>query len=119
MPLTNENTRRFRRQTVRILVDYHCHDGVRCDYATTLGAGGLFVATESPLAVRTVLKTRFRLAGDGTLHEVEGKVVWTRSGEGERFQSPGMAIQFRDPVATAQLARELGDFEGEATTAED
>jgi uncharacterized protein (TIGR02266 family) len=114
---TTQDTRRFRRQTVRILVDYQSHDGVRCDYATTLGAGGLFIATEDPLEVGTVIKTRFRLAGAGSMHEIEGHVVWTRSEEEGKY-TPGMAIQFDDPVASAQLARELGDFAGEMATSE-
>ena len=121
MARTQEDTRRFRRQTVRILVDYQSPAGVGCDYATTLGAGGLFIATESPLVVDTVMKTRFRLAGNGSLHEIEGKVVWVRGidGAGEQLHTPGMAAQFKDPVACAQLARELGDFAGEAATQED
>jgi uncharacterized protein (TIGR02266 family) len=112
---TTEDTRRFRRQTVRILVDYQRHDGVACDYATTLGAGGLFIATEEPLEVGTILKSRFRLAGGGSLHEIEGHVVWTRGGDSAQ-RSPGMAIQFDDRIASAQLARELGDFAGEIAT---
>ena len=116
MARTTEDTRRYRRQTVRILVDYHTPRGVRCDYATTLGAGGLFISTEEPLEAGTVIKARFRLAG-GSLHEIEGHVVWTRGEDAGRQHTPGMAIQFDDRVASAQLARELGDFAGEAATA--
>ena len=112
MPRSTENTRRYRRQTVRIMVDYQSHGGVRCDYATTLGAGGLFIATEDPLVVGTVIKTRFRLADGGSPHEIEGHVVWTL-GEDSGSYTPGMAIQFDDRMASAQLARELGDFVGE------
>ena len=39
MAKTNDDHRRHRRQTVRILVDYRSDRGHRCDYATTLGAG--------------------------------------------------------------------------------
>ena len=117
MARTTEDTRRFRRQTVRILVDYQTPEGVCCDYATTLGAGGLFIATEEPLRPGTVIKTRFRLAGGGSLHEIEGHVVWTLGEDSQRQHTPGMAIQFDDRVATAQLARELGDFAGEAASA--
>lgn len=116
MARTTEDTRRFRRQTVRILVDYQAPDGVCCDYATTLGAGGLFIATEGPLPAGTVIKTRFRLPGGGSLHEIEGHVVWTRGEDADRQHTPGMAIQFDDRVASAQLARELGDFAGEVAT---
>jgi len=37
-------TRRFRRRTVRIEVDYQSPEGgLLREYATTLGAGGLFI----------------------------------------------------------------------------
>ena len=39
MAKSNRRRRRYRRQTVRVLVDYHSEHGARCDYATTLGAG--------------------------------------------------------------------------------
>lgn len=119
MARTTQDTRRFRRQTVRILVDYQSPEGVHCDYATTLGAGGLFISTEAPQAPGTTIKTRFRLAGDGVLHEIEGIVVWTRDDTNGHAQTPGMAVQFTDPAAKAQLARELGDFAGEAASSED
>ncbi len=53
--MSKPNNRRHRRQTVRILVDYRSDRGVCCDYATTLGAGGLFIECEEPLPVKTML----------------------------------------------------------------
>ena len=38
---TPKNTRKHRRATVRFLVDYHARGDIHCDYATTLGAGGI------------------------------------------------------------------------------
>ena len=103
--------RRFRRRTVRVLVDYAAAGEVHCEYATTLGAGGLFIESESPLPEGTHLKVRFRLggaAGEGAVHEIEGRVVWTQAPtEGETQRAPGMGISFTDAVATAALAREL------------
>jgi hypothetical protein len=52
---SNDNARRHRRQTVRILVDYLSDRGVGCDYATTLGAGGLFIECEEPLPMGSVV----------------------------------------------------------------
>ena len=42
---TQDDTRRFRRQGLRILVDYSCEGGLHCDYATSISAGGLFGET--------------------------------------------------------------------------
>ena len=104
----SENHRRHRRQTVRILVDYRSDRGTRCDYATTLGAGGLFIECEEPLPVGTVVKLRFRLPHSDALHQLEGRISWTRDGQtGDRSLAPGMGVQFSNPAATGPLAREL------------
>jgi uncharacterized protein (TIGR02266 family) len=108
MEQTHDKHRRHRRQTVRILVDYHFDQGVRCDYATTLGAGGLFIECDEPLPVATILKLRLRLPHSEALHGLEGRVSWTRSAQaGGRAFAPGMGVQFTDPAAAGPLAREL------------
>jgi len=109
---SSDNNRRFRRQTVRVLVDYSCDEGVRCDYATTLGAGGAFVETDRPLAPGSVVKLRFRLPGSDELHDIEGRVAWQRGGPNAAgdVYAPGNGIQFTDTVAAAKLARELEDL---------
>jgi uncharacterized protein (TIGR02266 family) len=108
MARSRENARRHRRQTVRILVDYHSDAGPRCDYATTLGAGGLFIECEEPLAVGAIIKLRFRLPQSEALHELQGRISWTRGGHtGDRALAPGMGVQFTDPSTTTPLAREL------------
>ena len=73
----NIQERKHRRRTVRILVDYSSPAGVQCEYATTLGAGGLFIESEEPLPRGTPLKVRFRLPGGEGVHEIDGNVgVW-------------------------------------------
>ena len=109
---TSEDMRRFRRKTLRVLVDYISDQGVRCDYATTLGAGGLFLETESPLPVGSQVKLRFRLPAGESLHEIAGRVCWVHERSTSRNQSPGLGIQFTSSSATASLARELEDLDG-------
>ncbi len=106
------NTRRFRRRTLRILVDYGSDPGPRCDYATTLGARGLFIETETPLPEGTRFKARFRLPDGDCLHEIEARVVWSRSmaKPAESVHAPGMGVEFVDSVAASRLARELEDL---------
>ncbi len=103
--------RRFRRRTVRVLVDFLVDGEVRCEYATTLGAGGMFVSTEAPIAAGEVLKLRFRLPHSPVVHEIEGRVVWSQpAGGGEAdapVRAPGMGIEFTDAAATAALGRSL------------
>ena len=99
--------RRFRRRTLRILVEYLGETGLCCDTATTLGAGGLFVETETPVPIGAALKLRFRLPGGEQEHHIEGQVVWSRAGVETRGTAPGMGIEFTDRKAIQKLAREL------------
>ena len=99
--------RRYRRRTVRVMVDYLCDSGLCSNPATTLGAGGLFIETESPLAEGSSLKMRFRLPASSTIHEIEGRVAWRMHPTDPGHHSPGMGIEFTDRGAAATLAREL------------
>jgi type IV pilus assembly protein PilZ len=101
--------RRFRRKKVRVLVDFRGSGGIRCEYATTIGAGGLFIETEEPLAIGSPIKVRFRLPGSDQLHEIEGRVAWHQqvTSSEPTTKAPGMGIEFLDAAATAALARDL------------
>jgi uncharacterized protein (TIGR02266 family) len=110
---TNHDTRRYRRQTLRVLVDYVTDKGVCCDYATTLGAGGMFLETDEPLKPGDTIKARFKLPRGEQIHEVEGRVVWCRAAgaANQSNASGGMGIKFLDQESIARLARELEDYE--------
>lgn len=109
--MSSSNTlRRFRRRTLRLRVELHVAGSVRSEWATTLGAGGLFLETEDALRVGSRLKLRFRLPGGERLHELEGRVAWAMRPQGSAggpLPSPGMGIEFIDVAATAALAHEL------------
>lgn len=102
--------RRFRRRTVRVRVDYRIGAELRSEWATTLGAGGMFIETEQPTVAGARLKARFQLPGGEAPHEIEGRVVWTMGPGADAAspaRTPGIGIEFTDAVATARLAREL------------
>jgi uncharacterized protein (TIGR02266 family) len=99
--------RRYRRRTLRVMVEHTSEAGLFCDPATTLGAGGLFVESDAPLPERTTLKLRFRLPGSELTHEIEGRVVWRRRPGDPGRHTPGMGIEFTDRSAAGRLAREL------------
>lgn len=102
--------RRFRRRTLRVLVDYQVGGVVRCEYATTLGAGGMFIESEQAAQKGALIKVRFRLPSSPTLHEIQGRVAWAIAAEtpgSGPSRVPGMGIEFTDAVAAAALAREL------------
>lgn len=112
---TPKNTRKHRRMTVRILVDYQAQGGIHCDYATTLGAGGMFLQTDLAMTRGEIVKVRFRIPGGETLHELEARVTWyhaAREDQDGSVHTPGVGLQFTDPTLTAPLARELEDYGG-------
>ena len=97
---------------MRVLVDYCAADGIHCEYATTLGAGGLFVETETPPPPDSQLEIRFRLADGLSLHQIAGRVVWIRGQERNgRERCPGMGVQFIDSKGCSALARDLERLE--------
>jgi uncharacterized protein (TIGR02266 family) len=88
--------RRYRRRTVRVLVEYLSDAGLCCDTATTLGAGGLFIETDQPLPVGSEIKLTFKLPERDTRHEIEGRVSWVHHPAGAAAGVPGMGVEFRD-----------------------
>lgn len=98
--------RRHRRRTVRIQIDYLSEEGACRASATTLGAGGLFIATEKALPRGCALRMCFRLSGSELRHEISGRVVWSTP-RGASPHTPGMGITFTDRQAQMILAREL------------
>ena len=110
---TPKNTRKHRRMTVRILVDYQAQGGIHCDYATTLGAGGMFLETDLMMSRGDMVKVRFRIPGGDELHELEARVTWYHAAREEpdgSVRTPGVGLQFTDQTLTATLARELEDY---------
>ncbi len=110
---TLKNTRKHRRVTVRILVDYQARGAIHCDYATTLGAGGMFLKTELVMNRGECVKVRFRIPGGEELHELEARVTWYHAAKqepGGNLRTPGVGLQFSDLTRTSQLARELQGF---------
>jgi uncharacterized protein (TIGR02266 family) len=89
------------------MVEYVSAAGPCRDFATTLGAGGMYIETDEPLPSGARLKLRFHLHGEDGPHEIEGFVAWSRRPAHGATGSPGMGIEFRDRRATAQLARIL------------
>lgn len=99
--------RRYRRMTVRIVVEYAAQGQTGRAEATTLGAGGLFIATDDPLAIGTALSVCFVLPGRSRGHRIMSRVVWSQARGQDTGRSPGMGIAFKDPAAAGALAAEL------------
>jgi Tfp pilus assembly protein PilZ len=105
--LQRQPKRRYRRRTVRILVEYLSDTGVRCERATTLGAGGLFIESDAPPSAGSLLKLCFQLSETGAQHEIEGRVVWSKGIRHGATGATGMGVEFLNRSAANALAVEL------------
>lgn len=105
------STRRYRRRTLRIVVEYFTDAGTHTETATTLGAGGLFIESDTPPREGTILKLRFQVSPTGFQHELEGRVAWSRGISTSRIGTPGMGIEFTDRRSIKRLAQELETIE--------
>ena len=100
--------RRYRRLTVQLEVSYQVAAEHWKAQATTLGAGGLFIATRTPFDPGTRLTVRFRLPGFETEHDLDGRVVWCHApGDDPPGQTLGMGIAFDHPAGDPTLVAEL------------
>jgi uncharacterized protein (TIGR02266 family) len=98
--------RRFPRLTVRVDVRIDTPRGPLEATATTLGAGGLFVATPAPLPARTPVTVRLRLPGEDVEVCFDARVVWCVA-PGAGVASPGMGLEFENAEARSEHAARL------------
>lgn len=98
--------RRYPRLTVRVDVELETPAGRARAVATTLGAGGLFVATPEPWLPGTSLIIHLQLPGCSEWLALEARVAWCQVPEGDA-RSPGMGVEFVDRSARADLAARL------------
>ena len=94
--------RRYPRLTLRVDVVIEAASERMQAVATTLGAGGLFVATRAPLPPRTPLIVWFRLPGDTAELRFQCHVAWSKTADGA--VTPGVGLEFDDPDARAEFA---------------
>ena len=88
--------RRARRYDVKLHADVSTEDAFLFAYVSNISEVGIFLATEKPQPVGTVLKLRFRPIESAESFEVEGEVVWINPvrDKAEENVNPGMGVKF-------------------------
>jgi type IV pilus assembly protein PilZ len=103
--------RRSPRAPVTVRVEYASVDALFAEFSRDINEGGMFIETESPLAIDERVQLWFRLPGSEEPIKVSGRVAWVDE------TIPGMGIEFAalDEEARARinrLVRELRATEG-------
>ncbi len=89
--------RRSERTPLVIRVDYSAVDSLFSEFTRDINEGGLFIETDEPCVVDTVVKLSFDLPAAEEPIRVQGRVVWVTAGD-----KPGMGIEFEDLDSTAR-----------------
>ena len=93
--LGNETERRrSERADYVVRVDYKTVDELFSEFARNINEGGLFVETDAPPAVGSVVALEFKIPGNPEPIQVMGRVV--RTSEGDRGETRGMGIEFEN-----------------------
>lgn len=88
-----DDRRKAPRTEAVIPVDYSTVDAFFSEFTTNINEGGMFVGTDAPHDIDTLVTLHFRLPDVDQPCEVSGRVVWIREvadAEGPR----GMGIEF-------------------------
>jgi type IV pilus assembly protein PilZ len=80
---------------VQLLVDYRSDGNYLFDFCKDLGAGGVFIQTEKPLAHGSEIELTFTIPDSKETLHTKGKVIWVQNAiEGRTDLCPGMGVQF-------------------------
>ncbi|MFL5409386.1 MAG: TIGR02266 family protein [Myxococcales bacterium] len=95
---TVEARRAFQRHPARFQVGFSSNKAFVVEYAENISAGGVFVHTEQPPQMDTIVTVSLHLPGNDVPVEAKAVVVHRVSKEeaGKGGKSPGMGVQFVD-----------------------
>ena len=90
--IVQSDRRRSPRECAEIRVQYESIDELFTEFTRDINEGGVFVATESPLAVDELVEMSFQLPGGGEAIHVTGRVIRIQTKDEDG--ASGMAVQF-------------------------
>ena len=84
--------RRSTRAPVVVRIEYATVDALFSDFTRNINEGGVFIETDCPAPLDSVVHLRFRLPGTRETLKVTGRVAWIEPGEDDQPQ--GMGVEF-------------------------
>jgi uncharacterized protein (TIGR02266 family) len=89
------------RAPVTVRIDYSTIDAMFSEFTRNINEGGLFIESETLLALEEQVQLQFRLPGLDDPIKASGRVAWVR--EAGIDGPPGMGIEFESLDADARL----------------
>jgi type IV pilus assembly protein PilZ len=87
--------RRHKRYEVKLHADVSTDDAFLFAYVSNISEMGIFLASDKPQPVGTLLKLGFKPIETGETLDLEGEVVWINPvRDGEENLNPGMGVKF-------------------------
>jgi len=95
-----EERRRFDRTELVVRVEYSTVDDLFSEFTRDINEGGVFIETDNPQPLGTVVALQFHLAGASEPVKTSGVVVRTSDGSDGSVQ--GMGVEFENLPADAR-----------------
>lgn len=92
--------RRFERAEVVVQIEYSTVDDLFSEFTRDINEGGLFIETEDPLALGTIVDLQFLLPGSSDPIKAAAEIV--RLSDGSGGEPVGMAVEFDSLPADAR-----------------
>jgi uncharacterized protein (TIGR02266 family) len=91
---SRKDRRHSERQNIKIPVDYSAVDAFFSEFTTNINEGGMFIETENPPTLDSMVQLQVRLPDLERPIKLGGRVAWIS--DGKEGSPPGMGIEFQE-----------------------
>jgi len=93
----HKNLRKYPRKGYKLKIGLNTTHNFYTGFTGNISEGGLFIATEAPMDIGSIVSLRFTLPGSSIEIDVNGEVRWIKDQAAAGSGSlPGMGIRFID-----------------------
>lgn len=86
--------RQSERQALKVPVDYSAVDAFFGEFSANINEGGIFIETDAPPEIDTLVQLQFRVPGLDRPIQVSGRVAWIN--DDKDGDAAGMGIEFQE-----------------------